>query len=428
MKNALNLTNLLENASNTNNNDPIAREYYSLGFANKFYTLWVITERKYSKSYFYCKNVSMSEEKARALYPECEIDPELKGKSRSFTVSIGGEDCPWFGALIHKSVEPGAPVSISRFIVTGVAQHRTNRNKPYMCFTGEDIEGLDIFAVSVFDFTTNMPAKGDVIKLDGTIAFYNEKQNVTFLNDCTWSFVDDRKKVLADAVEDGDKLKDVIMVLTGWDNAKFGPFDNIIRGGYVNMESEDGELFTFDTSAAHYRTGRLVQKFEDPIKSQLTYVGSTWKVSGTVQKKNGFNRLIRVKLELVDKGAGFRSVVDPDIYIPEVNFYHIARLTETIYTPNPDRRKRDVMTKYLYNIETSRIDDMIKSIINYTIENDGCLHVQGRYCEQMNLAAVKSIIEQEEKLYHHKSSQIHLQSIFTAAKTRVHYTIDFFEE
>lgn len=60
----------------------------AIGFANKYYTLWEITERNENistKSYVsvkyarFIQNISMNEEVARKLYPSAKVDYDLKG-------------------------------------------------------------------------------------------------------------------------------------------------------------------------------------------------------------------------------------------------------------------------------------------------------------------------------------------------------------
>lgn len=64
-----------------------------IGFANKYYTLWDVTEHvennEYSKyvwyTYSFIKNISMDKEKAFNSYPNINFDETLKGKSITFT-------------------------------------------------------------------------------------------------------------------------------------------------------------------------------------------------------------------------------------------------------------------------------------------------------------------------------------------------------
>lgn len=66
-----------------------------IGFANKYYTLWQLTERlvdtpcggsEIIKEYTYVKNISIDEETAKSKYPNVEYDEDLKGKTGSFTM------------------------------------------------------------------------------------------------------------------------------------------------------------------------------------------------------------------------------------------------------------------------------------------------------------------------------------------------------
>lgn len=67
---------------------------YKIGFANKFYTLWVMTQtnqylgngKTYIRTdYEFKKNISMTKEYAIKKYPGIEVDETLKGKTKSFS-------------------------------------------------------------------------------------------------------------------------------------------------------------------------------------------------------------------------------------------------------------------------------------------------------------------------------------------------------
>lgn len=64
-----------------------------IGFTNKFYTLWDVTEetrplgngRSYIITHFcYIKNISFDKDKALAAYPNTPVDESLRGKTASF--------------------------------------------------------------------------------------------------------------------------------------------------------------------------------------------------------------------------------------------------------------------------------------------------------------------------------------------------------
>ena len=80
----------------------------AIGFAVKFYTLWSINKEAvyitdsngrhllvgYNTNYFYHKNISNSLDKATSLYPELELYPELRGKTKSWTLENTEDLCP----------------------------------------------------------------------------------------------------------------------------------------------------------------------------------------------------------------------------------------------------------------------------------------------------------------------------------------------
>lgn len=64
-----------------------------IGFTNKFYTLWEVSvsdkvignERFTVTHYRYVKNISFDEKKVKALYPDVEVNMELRGHSSFYT-------------------------------------------------------------------------------------------------------------------------------------------------------------------------------------------------------------------------------------------------------------------------------------------------------------------------------------------------------
>lgn len=80
----------------------------AIGFANKFFTLWsidtepVYTTDAYGKHwltgyntyYTYHKNISFDIEKAKALYPNLEVQEDLRGKTISWTTENKEDLCP----------------------------------------------------------------------------------------------------------------------------------------------------------------------------------------------------------------------------------------------------------------------------------------------------------------------------------------------
>lgn len=96
--------------------------YQCIGFANKFYTLWTITNEAryicdsygkywvsgYDTRYEYHKNVSTSLDKVKEIYPDLSIDEELRGITRSFEKSSKNDLCPnimKFGKYISHNLD-----------------------------------------------------------------------------------------------------------------------------------------------------------------------------------------------------------------------------------------------------------------------------------------------------------------------------------
>ena len=69
---------------------------YTIGFANKYYTLWDCTTNEHTDdrgiryitySNVYLKNISFDLDKAQKLYPGAPVDESLKGHTRSFNTN-----------------------------------------------------------------------------------------------------------------------------------------------------------------------------------------------------------------------------------------------------------------------------------------------------------------------------------------------------
>ena len=87
---------------------------YTLGFANKFYTIWDVQERpiyitdaygnhhlcRIDTQFCYLKNVAFDKEVAMAKYPNTPLDENLRGKTRDFERTGNDQrttDIVWFG-------------------------------------------------------------------------------------------------------------------------------------------------------------------------------------------------------------------------------------------------------------------------------------------------------------------------------------------
>lgn len=207
---------ILENENSSfKNHDPnseVLSSHEEIGFANKFYTLWMVYERKYSKTYVYVKNISFSKEKAQTLYPNATFNEELRGKTQTFTVSVsaGMSDYNRPFAIPHTEVEKGQPIELQQFLVQDTGIKYTKYNKPYF-----SVEGLDYtspfgsrFIMNIWSSDqSNLPSKGDIFHINGIVGIYNEKADTIYLNGTKYNFVK-RNPVPDSFSEDGQKVKE----------------------------------------------------------------------------------------------------------------------------------------------------------------------------------------------------------------------------
>lgn len=174
--------------------DQVLKEYDVISFAYKFYTLWHVIERKYDISYVFRKNISFSEEKTKALYPDLEFKEGLRGKRQSFTISkmsgVEGSSDTDMGYLNHPSVKEGQPVSFDRFLVKSVSMKMSKYGKPYTSISGEDLDGAIYYnlIINIFDniSSVSIPKEGDILRVNGEIGFLNQSEGDIYLNNCKY--------------------------------------------------------------------------------------------------------------------------------------------------------------------------------------------------------------------------------------------------
>lgn len=282
-------------------NDIDRKEYDVISFANKFYTLWHVVKEKYATTYIFRKNISFSKEKAMRLYPDAVYDESLRGKSRSFTVSVGSRgSMEWksWAPVPQTMMEQGSPIEIEQFLVTKSGYKVNRYGKPYLYFCGEDINstyGFD-FIVNVYNNDkSTMPQKGDIIKLRGEVGIFSEKNQEIYLNNCQYD-IDGTTEPVKE-IEPNVKIEEEMIVVSNI-LPKFtydGRF--LDKPGMIIFQNEDGQEFTVDTVVNDFISGQPTVKFEN---FRDINVGDKYMVKGTTQIKNGMGRLIRVKMKLVE--------------------------------------------------------------------------------------------------------------------------------
>ena len=288
---------------NVEGKDQILKEYDVISFAYKFYTLWHVIERKYDISYIFRKNISFSEEKAKALYPDLEFKDGLRGKSHSFTVSKmkGASDGDSeMNYPAHANVSKGQPVSFDRFLVNSVSMKMTKYGKPYTAICGEDLDGAVFYnlIISVFDniSSISLPKEGDILKVEGEVGFLNQTEGDLYLNNCKYEILDAVRGQGKGANENGEKVK-AKMAVKSLVRAEVNMRGDLIKPGLIIFTDEDGNEFYVDSVGSDFRTGKAVVKFD----TSDMRVGDIYDVAGTIKDVNGYHKLLRAKLSLIER-------------------------------------------------------------------------------------------------------------------------------
>lgn len=348
--------------------DQVLKEYNVISFAYKFYTLWHVIERKYDISYIFRKNISFSEEKVKALYPDLEFKEGLRGKSQSFTISkmsgvVDGGDTD-MGHISHPSVEKGQLVSFDRFLVKSVSMKMSKYGKPYTSISGEDLDGAIYYnlIINIFDnvSSVSIPKEGDILRVKGEIGFLNQSEGDIYLNNCKYEILDAVRSQGKGSAENGEKVNCKMAV-------KAIVMAKIDRGGYLEkpgviiFTDEDGNEFYAESVGSEFRTGKAVMK----IDTSGMDIGDIYNVAGTVKDVNGYNKLLRVKLSLVEKND---DVPDESNERPEIRF---IRLDEEYY------KGKTVGGAKSYQMKEEDLPNFFRHLINMKEKYDAVLEAQG---------------------------------------------------
>lgn len=372
------VTNVLceeDNSPLQTTNDKPEKEYEAIGFANKFYTLWHVIERKYSKTYIYRKNISFSKEKAFEKYPDAVFDERLNGMSHTFTVRTvtGGSSDDYMEkfSISKKTVNPGQEVHIDRFIVTGISHGKTRYGSMYTSIHGEDVSELDRFIVNIFDNRNDIPSAGDILKLDAKVGFYNNDKDTIYLNDPQWEFVT-RKETSDFDVQDGEKIKNQTMVVLQNKRGESYIDGSFKKPGFITLLDENGVMYYIDTYVQAFRSSEGEQKFKDIIDN--IYKGTTLIVSGTVKKVDGFNRILRAKLQITENDTQENSS-NEDHIIGDKDYFHIIKVVEIKRIGKNTREQDKTREEKIYNIDINKYDEFIDFICNLTQKNEAKLKI-----------------------------------------------------
>ena len=345
--------------------DVVINEYDAISFANKFYTLWRVIEMKYTTTYVFRKNISFSKEKAMALYPDAVINENLRGKSRSFTVQklrYEGDGSRGISRIPIVSIEPGQEVDIERMMVNSVSTKTTRYGKPYTCISGEDLEKSTFYdiVINIFDRSSvkEIPHEGDIMKVVGKVGFLNKNDGTLYLNDSVFT-VTSATRGNSGPLEEGTKVSEDMMIKS-MQNPKFYR-DSLEKDGIVTFVNENGDEFYVDCVVNGFRGGGVVEKFD---MSEMN-IGDKYHVSGTVKVVNGYNKLIRVKMNLIEKNDKSSHGEDR-----EIKFISMAESY---------RQGKGGLSQKTYNFTEDDLPEVFEHILSIKKENgdDADLYIQG---------------------------------------------------
>ena len=345
--------------------DQVLKEYDVISFAYKFYTLWHVIERKYDISYVFRKNISFSEEKTKALYPDLEFKEGLRGKRQSFTISkmsgVEGSSDTDMGYLNHPSVKEGQPVSFDRFLVKSVSMKMSKYGKPYTSISGEDLDGAIYYnlIINIFDniSSVSIPKEGDILRVNGEIGFLNHSEGDIYLNNCKYEILDavrSQGKGSAEKVNGKMAVKSIVM-------AKIDRAGRLEKPGVIIFTDEDGNEFYAESVGSEFRTGKAVKK----IDTSGMNVGDIYNVAGTVKDVNGYNKLLRIKMSLIEKND---EAPEESNERPEIRF---IRLDEEYH------KGKTVEGAKSYQMKKEDLPNFFRHLINMKEKYDAVLEAHG---------------------------------------------------
>jgi hypothetical protein len=163
-----------------------------IGFATQFYTLWnyeAVPQYKTDSygnyhqtgiehKYYYCKNVSTDLDKVKALFPNVEIDTELRGTS-SFTRNEKldlPENYFWYGKYAGKLIDEVLDSDFNYCLWSA-----ENYNMPYITNHPKYIAHFEAIAKAKQDEINSkeLLKVGDVVELEFTRNGYNANDEYT---------------------------------------------------------------------------------------------------------------------------------------------------------------------------------------------------------------------------------------------------------
>jgi hypothetical protein len=192
------------------------------------------------------------------------------------------------------------------------------------------------------------------MKVDGKVGFLNKKDGTLYLNDRIFT-VTSATRGNSGPLEEGTKVSEDMMVKS-MQLPKFFR-GSVEKDGIVVFVNENGDEFYVDCVVNDFRGGGIVRKFD---MSEMN-IGDKYHVSGTVKVVNGFNKLIRAKMELVEKNDDSANVTEREI--------KFISMTESY------RQGRGDLSQKTYNFTEDDLPEVFEHILNIKKENGDDAHL-----------------------------------------------------
>lgn len=313
-------------------------QYFKVGFAEKYYTLWSVTEHENVTTYSFVKNISMSRENVERQYPGVDFDENLRGKYGSFSVSRNEpKSCGIERYSIPQFVPVEGQVSVEHLRISYLSLRTAKNGRLYLQAEGINLDRPADFNYIISDFDGNTLTDvrvGDVISVNGSVNFFH---NFTY-----YLCVNDEQKPEQLHFDDNEKI-DVEMTVISSNNS------------YVLLEDDNKRRAFIKLFQKQFRSDKIVEKYAD-CRDDFN-VGNRLRVRATTKNVDGFYQLNYLKYDVLE-----RATVKNE---RNVQFMHV-KLNQV---SGSGRNKSNVINEYIFNVEEA--DKLVNFIYGIYTECGG---------------------------------------------------------
>lgn len=315
-------------------------QYFKVGFAEKYYTLWSVTEHENVTSYSFVKNISMSRENVERQYPGVDFDENLRGKHGSFSVS---RNEPKSSGVERYSVPQFVPtegqVSVEHLRISYLSMRTAKNGRMYVQAEGINLDRPADFYYIISDFDGNVLSDvkvGDIINVKGTVSFFHDF--TYYINDVIVEGKSEQRKCF----NDNEKI-DVEMTVISSNNSYVLLEDNNKRRAFIKLFQKQ------------FRSDKIVEKYAD-CRDDFN-VGNRLRVRATTKNVDGFYQLNYLKYDVLE-----RATVNNE---RSVQFIHV----KFNQVSGSGRNKSNVVKEYIFNVEEA--DKLVNFIYGIYTECGG---------------------------------------------------------